>query len=101
MEVQRPIVAQRYEFPIQMSGISQLHSFCFQPNGIVEARKCTGMDSVIIHYPLNLVETIDDQLSTTDMNPQYNVNEWVAVLFDDVWYPGCIEVVHGTKLHIK
>ncbi len=98
MDSKRPLVAVRYDAAMKITGMSQLHSFAFHPNGIVEARRCYGANPIILRYPPQLVETLEEEvplegsaivealddgqpLEVVDVNaPLYRVDEWVSRL---------------------
>ena len=121
MDSRRPLVAERYDAAMKITGITQLHSFAFYPNGIVEARQCYGANPIILQYPSELVEILEEEVPLAGSEPigtseeveskepkevaddasMYRVDEWVAVVLEKNWYPGFIVKKSGTKLHIQ
>jgi hypothetical protein len=101
MEQKRELVSQWYANVVKISGISLLHSFTFYPSGVVEGGKCHGAEKSILFYPSELVEKIGQDNFNSKQPPSFHTGEWVAVLFEDDWYPGCIEKVFDSKLSIK
>jgi hypothetical protein len=60
VEEKRSIVACRYDSAPKIVGMSTLHSFTFHTEGVVEAAKCRGATKVVINFPLDLVDTIEE-----------------------------------------
>jgi hypothetical protein len=94
----RSVVSNRYQGATPIPGISQLHSFIFHSDGVVEAAQCHQAPYKIIRYYVAFVKELTE---TSCQSPLYNVNDWVGVLFDEDWFPGSIENIDGTKLFIK
>jgi hypothetical protein len=102
LATKQEVVAERYAAAQKITGISQLHSFVFHPNAVVEAAKCHGGERILLKYPLEHVKTLTEQETIEDVKAQlYELQEWVAVLFEEDWFPGFIEEIKGTNLTIK
>jgi hypothetical protein len=101
MEAKRDLVSQWYADAVKVAGITLLHSFIFHPNGLVQSGKCHTAEKSILFFPLEEVETLEHISMPQQSLAAWSNGDWTAVLFQDDWYPGCVESVAGTTLKIK